>query len=155
MAIYRESPPTWRRYLPFLIGAVLLIGAILLLVVLNRAASNANPPTDRIGDTLDVITQSVDLFGIEFSKIAKGAPAAQTGAPGAIDKALTAFTDIQADLRKLDEKAAGALLDDLDRLKAALNAPTTDVDTLVADASAQVLALRQAQQVTPGAKAPG
>ncbi len=146
MAIYRESPPLWRRYLPYLIGFVVLLGAILLLVVLNRVASNTNPPADRITDALNVISHSVDLFGIEFAKIARGTPAAQTGAPGAIDKALAAFTDSQPDLRRLDDRAAEALLNDLNRLKAALNPPASEVDALVADASAQVSALLKAHQ---------
>jgi hypothetical protein len=146
VAIYRESPPLWRRYLPYLIGIIVLFGATLLLVVLNRAASNINPPTDRIADALNVISQSVDLYGIEFAKIARGTPAAQTGAPGAIDKALVAFTDSQPDLRRLDDTSAEALLNDLNKLKAALNTPASEVDPLVADASAQVSALLKAHQ---------
>jgi hypothetical protein len=136
----------WRRYLPYLIGIVVLLGAILLLVVLNRAASNTNLPVDRIADALNVISQSVDLFGIEFAKIAEGTPAVQTGAPGAIGKALTAFVEVQPDLRRLDDRAAQSLFNDLSKLKAALNTPAAEIDTLVADASAQVAALLKAHQ---------
>ncbi len=148
MAIYRESPPAWRRYLPILIGIVALVVALLIILAISRPP--AGDSTDRIGASLDVIAQSVDLFSIEFAKVAKGTPAAQTGAPGAIDRAQAAFATAEADLRALDDQAASALAKDLAALKAALAAPTASVEDLTTDAYIQILAIRRARQGTPG-----
>lgn len=146
MAVYRESPPVWRRYLPALIGLAVLVAALLIILAVSRP----NPvAADRIGEALDVIAQSVDLFSIEYAKVARGTPAEQTGAPGAIERALNAFSSVEADLRRLDDTSTSALSNDLTALKAALSAPT-NVDNLTADASARVLAIRQARQSTPG-----
>jgi hypothetical protein len=147
LAVYRESPSIWRRYLPVIIGVVVLVALALIIFVLSRSSSGG--PTDQIGQTLDVIGQSVDVFAIEFAKVAKGTPPAQTGAPGAIDRALTAFAGSESDLRKLHESAAGVLAKDLAALKAALDAPSTNVDNLLADVSVQLLAIRRARQSTP------
>ncbi len=147
MAVYRESPPVWRRYLPMLIGVAVLVAALLIVFAVSRPTPVA---TDRIGDALDVIAQSIDLFSIEYAKVMKGTPAEQTGSAGAIDRALTAFGSVEADLRKLDDTSASALSNDLMALKAALGAPTTNVDNLTADAGGRVLAIRQARQSTPG-----
>jgi hypothetical protein len=147
MAIYRESPPVWRRYLPALIGIAAFVAVLLIILSISRPSPGA---PDRIGEALDVIAQSVDLFSIEYAKVSKGTPAGQTGAPGAIERALNAFSGVEADLRKLNDEAASALSNDLAALKAALGALGTPIDDMTADASARLLAIRQARQSTPG-----
>ena len=148
MAVYRESPPTWRPYLPLAIGIVVVVAVLLIILAIIRAQSNA--PPDPVGDALDVIDRSVELFTIEYDKVAKGTPAAQTGAPGAIDRALAAFKSVEADLRKLHPAATDALSKDLAALRAALSTPDAKVGDVVADASAQVGAIRLARLSTPG-----
>jgi hypothetical protein len=148
MAVYRDSPSPWRRYLPTLIVVVVIVVVVILGLLISR--SSPGKATDRVGEALDVIGQSVDLFAIEYAKVAKGTPPSQTGAPGAIDRALAAFAGVEADLRKVDDPAASALSKDLTALKAALDMPSSDVETPSADASAQIVALRRARQATPG-----
>jgi hypothetical protein len=127
---------------------VIVVAALLIILAIIRTQSNTT--TDPVGDALDVIDQSVELFAIEHDKVVKGTPAAQTGAPGAIDRALNAFKAVEADLRKLHPAATDALGKDLAALRAALNAPDTKVGDVVADASAQVGAIRLARLSTPG-----
>ncbi len=146
MAVYRESPPAWRRYLPLIIGVVVIITALALVLVLSRLSSKPAATTDNVDDAISIIGQSADLFGIEYAKFAKGMPAAQTGAPGAIAKAQAAFTSVEADLRKLDAQSAEALAKDLKTLEAALTAPSDNVDAIVADVNGRLGLLIKAHQ---------
>lgn len=145
MAVYRESPPVWRRYGIVIGGVVIVVLAVALVLVLNRIANQPPAPVDKGGNALAVIVQSVDLFGIEYTKIAQGTSKDLTGAPGAISKALTAWQGAQADLAKVDARAASTLADDLNKLKAALDKPVSSdvIDALVADANAQIAALKK------------
>jgi len=138
MAVYRESPPAWRRYLPLIIGAVVLVAALTLVLILSRLSSTPASTTDKVGDAISLIGQSADLFGIEYAKIAKGTPAAQTGAPGAIAKAQAAFTSVEADFRKLDAQSTDALAKDLKALEAALTTPSDNIDAIVADVNGRL-----------------
>lgn len=148
MAIYREAHSTWRRFLPFVIGALIIIGTMVIIVILSHAASTTNSAADPVDTALDTINQAFDLFGIEYFKVANGTPAAQTGAPGAIARAQAAYNAVATSLSTLDATAAAALGKDLDALTAALAVPNTTVDNLLADASAQVLSLRKARPAT-------
>jgi hypothetical protein len=149
VAVYRESPPVWRRYLPIVIGVLVVLAAVIAVIVLSRATANVQPTS---ADPLTVIAQSLDLFSIEYTKVSKGTPPAQTGAPGALARAQASYKEAQAALKKIDEPATTALGNDLTELQAILNGTggtSANVDTLIADASAQVVKLQKASTPTP------
>ncbi len=143
MAIYRESPPIWRRYMPLIVALIVIVVTIVILIGLSRLASPPTAPTDKAGNALDVIGQSLDLFSIEYPKVAQGTPVSQTGAGGALDRAQSTFTGAESDLRALNAQATSALGNDLAQLKAAISTPSTHVDSILADAAGQLAQLRK------------
>lgn len=146
MAVYRESAPAWRRRLPLIAGALIILIVIIGAVLLTRPRSDS--PTDSkviAGQAVDTIAQSLDLFDIEYAKIVKGAPASGTGAPGAIRKALDTLATTKSTLQALDSSAADKLQLLLNDLNSALSAnPLPDITNTISGANAQLQMLRAA-----------
>ena len=147
MAIYRDSPSVWRSRLPWIVGIIIvvLLGIGIGLIVLNARSNQASSDTGQtdVGAALDTIAQSLDVFDIEYPKVAKGTPAPQTGALGAIRKALDTLNSAQSSLIALDAQAFAMLQANLNLLNAALSAPAAvDMTAAVNDARTQIQTLR-------------
>src|SRR5260370_38042032 len=101
VAIYRDSPSVWRSRLPWIAGVVGIVWIMATtLVLLNARSNQAGPDSGQatVGTAFDTIAQSVDVFSVEYPKIAKGTPKDQTGAPGAIRTALDTLNASQSKL---------------------------------------------------------
>ncbi len=144
MAVYRESAPRWRKRLPLIIAAiVILVVGIVGAILVSRPSNVLVDPKATRGVALDTLAQSVDLFGIEYAKVAAGTPPSQTGAPGAIRRALDTLTANHDALRASKPASFDALKTDLDALNTALSSlPAPNLDDRIADAVAQIAALR-------------
>jgi hypothetical protein len=127
VAVYREKRRahvwTWT-----LIGAaVLILVAIVAAVIgLNQPAPAGETPRGRVQAGLRDMSEALDLFTIEYPKLAAGQ---SSGAAPALTRARTAFDKIQTDLATLDPKAAPAFdttLQDIER-KAGAKASAADV----------------------------
>src|SRR5882757_10683530 len=114
MAVYRESKPPTQSRIAVLAGILSIIVAIIVILIVvvggsgsfNSKTSTPNlaidsslvPAYNKISD----MVISLELFGLEYGKISSTVDKSQTGAPGAIDKALADYTTVEADLLKLD-----------------------------------------------------
>jgi hypothetical protein len=144
VAVYRESPPVWRRYLPLIVGIVIVIAALLILLGLNQLSMSVKPTVDVVSNALNLISQSVDVFDIEYPKVAQGTPVAQTGAAGALERAEGVFKGAESALKAIDPAATAALADDLAKLRKVLNGSATDITPIINDANQQLFQLHNA-----------
>lgn len=122
-----------------------MIGIGIGLILLNARINQATIDTGQadVGTALDTISQSLDVFDVEYAKIVSGTPKDQTGAPGAIGRALDALSSAQSKLVTLDAQAFAMLQANLNLLNAALSAPAAvDMSAAVKDARTQVQTLR-------------
>ena len=150
MAIYREPQSRPRRQL-ILIGAVIVVVLIIIALFVSgvlkntskgNAPGNAGPEATITADLARIAT-SLDLFSIEYPKISAGSAPSQTGAPGAVDTALSALATLPTGTLNPDALAALSL--DLNKLKQALSTTTPpDLTQVEADAQTQLQRLQMA-----------
>ncbi len=145
MAVYRESAPLWRRRLPLIIAITVILTVIIAAVLIAQPRGSSTDNKTATLQTLATLSQSLDLFDIEYAKIVKGTPAAQTGAPGAIRKAIDALNGASGTLQPLNPTAFNRLQILLNDLNNAVSAnPSPNVSDKMSDANAQLVTLRTA-----------
>ena len=143
MAVYRESKPPTQSRIAVLAGILSIIVAIIviLIVVVGGSGSfNSKTATPNLAIDSSLVPAyskisdmviSTQLFGIEYGKISSTVDKSQTGAPGAIDKALADYVASEADLLKLDVTQTKLLKKDLDDLKSDLDLNPPDPNKVI------------------------
>src|SRR5690348_2533888 len=104
MAVYRERHRShvWRW--TFIGAGVLILAAVVVAVIgLNQPAPAGDTPRGRAIAGLRDTGEALDLFAIEYPKVAAGQP---SGAGPALTRARAAFDKIHADLTTVDPQAA-------------------------------------------------
>jgi len=145
MAIYREPSPN-RVFVPIAVVVGLALILLVAFFILRNNNSTPTPPDDHQINSaaLDKITASLDLFQTEYAKVNTGVAASQTGAPGAINTAITTL-NATASLSKLNKIVYADLQTNLGTINTAARAvPAPDVKKLVASALQKIETLRTA-----------
>ncbi|HVO44321.1 MAG TPA: hypothetical protein VMT34_16965 [Aggregatilineales bacterium] len=132
MATDRNTLPIWRRRLPLIAGLVVILIAVIVLIVLvnspvhSPAATVAPNQAETLYQKMHEIASSLETFNVEYGKIAAGTDKSKTGAPGALNDAMTMFTAVQPDLANIDQFHTDGLKTALDALKAILDGTKPD-----------------------------
>ncbi len=144
MAVYRKSTSPWRKRLPLVAAvAVILVLIVIGALVINHNGNKAADPKAALNNALDTLSQSIDLFDIEYAKIVAKTPASQTGAPGAIQRARDTLSAAQSTIHAANSAAFEHLQIDLNAMGAAVNAASSpDLSVQIADANQQIQVLR-------------
>jgi len=143
MTIQHETIPIWRQRLPLIVGVSVLILAIIILVSILGSGQqsqlvSSTPLSDSPGiasselpSTLTAISDSLELFGREYAKIASGTPKDKTGALDALNKAQATFYQAERSLSAISSDQVQAIDANLVTLQTVLNADKPDQSTVI------------------------
>jgi hypothetical protein len=154
MAIYRDRGPVG----PYRSLIVVAGAALLLLLALNPLLRTyqtlVNPPTPAMQPTsklFDMLSQSLDLFDIEYAKVRNGASPATTGAPDAIARAISAADTLAEDFAFSNQPALATLRTALAQMRDAIGKrPPPALGATLTNAENALAQLRLSTQPTPG-----
>lgn len=107
MTLSREDTPLRQGWI--ILAVLVVVGIAVAVGVIAGISGTRAVTVDPVNKALDTITQSIDLFQIEYAKVRSGAVASQTGAPGAIQTARRTLIENRVQLESINFESVQTL----------------------------------------------
>lgn len=139
--IYQRRRSNTRLFTVIAVAAIAVIA--LVIFALTRNQGNPNAELDAARNRAQQAADGLDIFMIEYPKVAQGVKIEQTGAQGSLARARENFDAAKSVLARLDAAATRRVADALGQLDAQVKAqsPPGEVVALADAARKELLAL--------------